>query len=214
MNTLTDYEFPDPQTALVDPNGLLAVGGDLSPERLIAAYSQGIFPWFNEGEDIMWWSPDPRAVLFLDDLKISRSLTKVLRKGLFKLTFDQDFPAVIQQCAELRKNGAGTWITAEMIEAYCELHRQGIAHSVEVWQQNELVGGLYGLSIGKVFCGESMFSKVSNASKVGLIYLVTKLKQRDFILIDCQMPNPHLLNLGATTIPRQEFLNLLKFGLI
>jgi len=210
---LTDYEFPDPQTALVDPNGLLAVGGDLSPERLIAAYSQGIFPWFNEGEDIMWWSPDPRAVLFLDDLKISRSLTKVLRKGLFKLTFDQDFPAVIQQCAELRKNGAGTWITAEMIEAYCELHRQGIAHSVEVWQQNELVGGLYGLSIGKVFCGESMFSKVSNASKVGLIYLVTKLKQRDFILIDCQMPNPHLLNLGATTIPRQEFLNLLKLGL-
>jgi len=211
---LTDYEFPDPQTALINPNGLLAVGGDLSPERLIAAYSQGIFPWFNEGEAIMWWSPDPRAVLFLDELKISRSLTKVLRKGLFKLSFDRDFPAVIQQCAELRKASTGTWITREMIEAYCELHKRGIAHSVEVWQQNELVGGLYGLKVGKVFCGESMFSKVSNASKVGLIYLVNKLKQQDFILIDCQMPNPHLLSLGATTIPRQEFLNLLKFGLI
>ncbi len=211
---MTDYEFPDPQTALINPNGLLAVGGDLSPERLIAAYSQGIFPWFNEGEAIMWWSPDPRAVLFLDELKISRSLTKVLRKGLFKLSFDRDFPAVIQQCAELRKASTGTWITREMIEAYCELHKRGIAHSVEVWQQNELVGGLYGLKVGKVFCGESMFSKVSNASKVGLIYLVNKLKQQDFILIDCQMPNPHLLSLGATTIPRQEFLNLLKFGLI
>ena len=209
---MTDYEFPDPQTALINPNGLLAVGGDLSPERLIAAYSQGIFPWFNEGEAIMWWSPDPRAVLFLDELKISRSLTKVLRKGLFKLSFDRDFAAVIQQCAELRKASTGTWITREMIEAYCELHKRGIAHSVEVWQHNELVGGLYGLKVGKVFCGESMFSKVSNASKVGLIYLVNKLKQQDFILIDCQMPNPHLLSLGATTIPRQAFLNLLKLG--
>lgn len=207
-----NYEFPAVETALVSPNGLLAVGGDLSPERLIAAYSQGIFPWFNEGEEIMWWSPDPRAVLFLDQLKISRSLTKVLRKGLFKLSFDRDFPAVIQQCAELRAS-TGTWITADMIEAYCELHRRGIAHSVEVWQQNELVGGLYGLKIGKIFCGESMFSKVSNASKVGLIYLVNKLKQQDCILIDCQIPNPHLLSLGATTIARQEFLNLLRLGL-
>lgn len=161
----------------------------------------------------MWWSPDPRAVIFLDDFKISRSLQKTLRKGLFKLTYDQAFPEIIQQCAETRKQTTGTWITAEMVEAYCELHQQGVAHSVEVWQQNELVGGLYGLTIGKVFCGESMFSKVSNASKVALVYLIQKLKARGFILIDCQVPNPHLMSLGAMELPRQEFLKLLKANL-
>jgi leucyl/phenylalanyl-tRNA--protein transferase len=209
MTSMPPYQFPDPNAALTSPNGLLAIGGDLSPDRLIAAYAQGIFPWFNEGEEIMWWSPDPRAVLFLDDLKISRSLAKILRKELFQVTFDQNFPAVIQQCATTRKQTVGTWITAEMIEAYCELHKRGIAHSVEVWQQDALVGGLYGIGMGRIFCGESMFSKHSNASKVALVYLVNKLKQHDFLLIDCQLPNPHLMSLGATTIPRQQFLKLL-----
>lgn len=185
----------------------------MTPKRLIAAYQQGIFPWYNEGDPIMWWSPDPRAVLFLDQLKISRSLNKIICKEIFQITFDQNFATVIRQCAEMRKTTIGTWISEEMIEAYCALHYQGFAHSVEVWQQDQIVGGLYGVTVGKIFCGESMFSKVSNASKVALVHLVERLKQQDFLLIDCQMPTKHLMSLGATTIPREEFLKLLNLNL-
>jgi len=207
------YFFPDPKLALKNPNGLLAVGGDLSPERLIAAYSQGIFPWFNEGEEIMWWSPDPRAVIFVHDLKISRSLKKTLRQNLFQLTFDQNFTEVIKQCAELRRHNVGTWINQAMIEAYSELHQRKIAHSVEVWQQGKLVGGLYGVWLGKIFCGESMFSKVSNASKVALVFLADLLKAHGASLIDCQLPSAHLLSMGASILPRAEFLSVLKKAL-
>jgi leucyl/phenylalanyl-tRNA--protein transferase len=203
------YRFPDPNTALLSPNGLLAIGGDLAPERLLAAYRQGIFPWFNEGEPIHWWSPDPRAVLWLENFRISRSLAKLIRQKRLQVTFNQAFTAVIKSCAAMRKE-TGTWITVDMISAYTQLHLLGHAHSVEVWQENELVGGLYGIAVGKVFCGESMFSKVSNASKVAMAYLVDRLKANGFILIDCQLPNPHLLSLGATTIARQEFLGYLS----
>ncbi len=216
--SMADYQFPDPNTALLSPNGLLAVGGDLSPGRLLAAYRQGIFPWFNPGEPILWWSPDPRAVLFLDQLKISRSLAKFIRQNVcedigqdirhdqLQVTFNHDFNQVIGGCATARKD---TWITPEMITAYTSLHQLGHAHSVEVWQQDKLVGGLYGVRVGKVFCGESMFSLVSNASKVAMVHLVARLKTAGCVLIDCQLANPHLMSLGATTIPRAQFIALL-----
>lgn len=205
--------FPDPSYALVEPDGLLAVGGDLSPARLLNAYRQGIFPWYSEGEPILWWSPNPRAVLFPDQLKISRSLRKTLRKHPFRVTLDTDFARVIESCSESRldKDGSesGTWITEAMKEAYIGLHRIGFAHSVEVWQEDELMGGLYGVSMGKVFYGESMFSRRSDASKVGFAHLVRQLSEWDFALIDCQVHTDHLASLGAIDIPRDDFMTLL-----
>ncbi len=203
--------FPPPQ--LASPEGLLAVGGDLAPARLLLAYSMGIFPWFNEGDPILWWSPDPRCILEPPDLKISRSLAKVLRRGEFEVSFDRAFRRVIEACAELRRQGGeGTWITPEMAEAYASLHQMGYAHSVECWQQGELVGGLYGVCLGRCFFGESMFHRVSNASKVALVSLVRHLAERRFIMLDCQMSTPHLHSLGATCIARDEYLRRLRRG--
>ena len=193
-----------------EPNGLLAAGGDLRPERLIQAYRHGCFPWFQDGQPILWWSPDPRTVLQPDKLHISRSLAKVLRQGRYRVTFDQAFVDVIRACAAPRSYAAETWITSPMQDAYEELHRRGIAHSVEVWRDNELVGGLYGLAMGQLFFGESMFSRADNASKVGFVTLVEHLKDWGFVLIDCQMPTEHLLSLGAQTIPRSEFAGYLS----
>lgn len=202
--------FPSPHLALKEPNGLLAFGGDLSPERLLSAYQQGIFPWFNEGEPPLWWSPAPRMVLFPAEVRISRSLGKRLRRGDFNLTLDQCFNQVIHQCARLRENTTGTWITPEMESAYNQLHQRGYAHSVEAWQEGKLVGGLYGLALGKVFFGESMFSTVSDASKACLVYLAQRLQEQDFQLIDCQVYSDHLASLGAREIPRDEFLSYLQ----
>ena len=202
--------FPPLERALREPNGLLAVGGDLSAERLIQAYRHGCFPWYQAGQPILWWSPNPRTVLPPQELHVSRSLRKTLRQGRFQVTFDHDFSAVIQACAGPRDYADGTWITPEMQAAYRELHRRGIAHSVEVWQNDNLVGGLYGLAIGQLFFGESMFSHVDNASKVGFTTLVRRLKQWGFVLIDCQMPTQHLQSLGARSISRSEFADYLK----
>lgn len=202
--------FPPPERALREPNGLLAVGGDLSAERLIQAYRHGCFPWYQAGQPILWWSPNPRTVLLPQELHVSRSLRKTLRQERFQVTFDHDFSAVIQACAGPRDYADGTWITPEMQAAYRELHRRGIAHSVEVWQNDNLVGGLYGLAIGQLFFGESMFSHVDNASKVGFTTLVRRLKQWGFVLIDCQMPTQHLQSLGARSISRSEFADYLK----
>ncbi|WP_349617124.1 leucyl/phenylalanyl-tRNA--protein transferase [Azotobacter salinestris] len=202
--------FPPLERALRDPNGLLAVGGDLSSERLIQAYRHGCFPWYQAGQPILWWSPDPRTVLLPHELHVSRSLRKVLRQERFQVSFDRDFSAVIQACAGPRDYADGTWITPEMRKAYQELHRRGIAHSVEVWQSGTLVGGLYGLAIGQLFFGESMFSHTDNASKVGFATLVRRLEQWGFVLIDCQMPTEHLQSLGARSIPRTEFSDFLK----
>ena len=188
---------------------MLAVGGDLSPARLINAYHHGIFPWFNDDQPILWWSPNPRAVLFPERLHISHSLKKVLGKKNFKITLDQNFEAVIQACAAPRREGSGTWITPEMYHAYVKLHRMGLAHSVEAWQKGKLVGGLYGVSLGRVFFGESMFSRVSNASKVAFVYLVKQLQQWQYALIDCQVSSEHLKRLGATDIKRKQFIELL-----
>jgi len=201
--------FPPLESALREPNGLLAVGGDLSPERLIAAYRHGCFPWYEDGQPLLWWSPDPRCVLFASQMHISRSLAKCLRQQRFSVTFDQDFAAVISACAEPRREGVGTWITEAMQAAYGELHRRGIAHSVEVWQGGKLQGGLYGLAMGRLFFAESMFSRQSNASKVALASLMARLHQWGFILLDCQVQSPHLYRLGARTIPRRQFAALL-----
>jgi len=201
--------FPPLDKALPEPNGLLAAGGDLSPERLIAAYRHGCFPWYEDGEPLLWWSPDPRCVLFMGEMHISASLAKVLRQQRFSVTFDQDFAAVIQGCAEPREAGGGTWITAEMQQAYIDLHWRGIAHSVEVWQDGALQGGLYGLAMGRLFFAESMFSRRSNASKVALAQLMRRLQAAGFVLLDCQLPNAHLFRLGARLIPRSEFAELL-----
>ncbi len=205
--------FPDVELALTEPDGLLAVGGDLSIERLTAAYQQGIFPWYSEGQPVLWWSPDPRMVLAPADVKISRSLAKTIRKKEFHVTFDQCFSDVITACSEARlekgKIQNETWILDEMIEAYVRLHAAGYAHSVECWKDNQLVGGLYGVAIGKVFFGESMFSRLSNASKVAFVTLAQQLQQWDFKLIDCQVYTSHLESLGAGMITRQEFISLL-----
>lgn len=201
--------FPDPSFALEEPNGLLAVGGDLSPARLLNAYRQGIFPWYSNGQPILWWSPDPRAVLFPDSFKISRSLRKTLRKRLFRITLDTAFDAVIDACSEPRGKNDGTWITGEMRQAYIQLHRIGFAHSVECWEGDELIGGLYGISMGKVFFGESMFSRRTDASKIGFAHLIEQLKDWEFGLIDCQVHSGHLASLGAEDITRDEFLGLL-----
>lgn len=202
--------FPPLERALREPNGLLAVGGDLSAERLIQAYRHGCFPWYQAGQPILWWSPNPRTVLLPQELHVSRSLRKTLRQERFQVSLDRDFSAVIQACAGPRDYADGTWITPEMQAAYRELHRRGIAHSVEVWQNDNLVGGLYGLAIGQLFFGESMFSHVDNASKVGFATLVRRLKQWGFVLIDCQMPTQHLQSLGARSISRSEFADYLK----
>lgn len=200
--------FPDPEFA--DPDGLLAIGGDLSLERLLIAYKSGIFPWYNE-LPILWWSPPLRPVIFPRLFKLSRSLYQTLKKDIFSVTFDNNFPEVIKGCAETkRKDSTGTWITPEMKDAYIELHSLGFAHSVEVWQGNTLVGGLYGVSIGKAFFGESMFSLASNASKVALACLVEFLIRENFYFIDCQITNEHLLRLGAFELPRAVFLKILS----
>ena len=202
-------DFPDPAHALDQPNGLLAVGGDLKPERLINAYRSGIFPWYEKDQPILWWSPDPRSVLLPDWLHTSRSLNKILKQGHFCITYNQQFNRVIQACGDPRAYSSDTWITEQMLSAYNELHRLGYAHSVEVWQDNMLVGGLYGIAMGRVFFGESMFSLRANASKVGFSHLVKKLKSLGFQLIDCQVHSEHLASLGAKEIPRTRFLQLL-----
>lgn len=201
--------FPDVAQAEREPDGLLAIGGDLSEARLINAYRRGIFPWFSDGDPILWWSPDPRTALFPDQLRISRSLRKTLRKGLFRTTTDRDFDAVIQACAQPRAAGSGTWLVPEMIAAYRQLHRQGLAHSVEVWQDGTLAGGLYGVAIGGVFFGESMFTRITDASKVALVHLCRLLSERGFQLIDCQVLTGHLIRMGAEQVPRTDFVRML-----
>ncbi len=204
--------FPPPE--LAEDSGLLAVGGDLSESRLLLAYSAGIFPWYSAGEPVLWWSPDPRLVLFPDELKVSRSLRQTMKKGIFTVTMDTAFESVIRNCAGIHgKNDGGTWITAEMIDAYIRLHHSGYAHSVESWSDGELAGGLYGVSLGSAFFGESMFTKKSNASKVAFVRLVEQLSEWNFSVIDCQITTPHLLSLGAREIPRSEFLKILKTAL-
>ena len=205
-----DTPFPSVERALRSPNGLLAAGGDLSVPRLLAAYRNGIFPWFNPGEPILWWSPDPRMVLIPREFRVSHSLAKILRNGSFEVRCDTAFEQVMRGCAAPRtKNRAGhpgTWIGEHMIKAYCMLHQQGHAHSIETWRDGKLVGGLYGISIGRMFYGESMFSDVSNASKVALVHLARQLERWEFGMIDCQMNTPHLASLGAREIPRSEFI--------
>ncbi|MCO8165411.1 leucyl/phenylalanyl-tRNA--protein transferase [Pseudomonas sp. 21LCFQ010] len=203
-------DFPPLDKALREPNGLLAAGGDLSADRLVQAYRHGCFPWFQDGQPILWWSPDPRTVLPPAELHVSRSLAKLLRQQKYRVTFDQDFAAVIEACAAPRSYAQGTWITTSMQDAYLELHQRGHAHSVEVWLGDELVGGLYGLAMGRLFFGESMFSRADNASKVGFATLVEHLKAWDFVLIDCQMPTQHLHSFGARSIPRQAFAQYLN----
>lgn len=205
-----NLDFPPIEQA--NKEGLLAIGGDLSSARLRGAYRRGIFPWYSEGQPIMWWSPDPRTVLFPKALKVSRSLRKTLRQGRFQVSLDRNFDRVIRACA-LPRDGAGvtgTWITPEMIDAYCELHHGGIAHSVEAWLGDELVGGLYGVALGKVFFGESMFSHVSDASKVAFVYLAKQLQAWGYLMIDCQLPSKHLFSLGAQLIRREVFLAEIK----
>jgi leucyl/phenylalanyl-tRNA--protein transferase len=202
--------FPPLKNALRDPNGLLAVGGCLSSERLINAYQNGIFPWFSDGDPILWWSPNPRLVLFPEKLQISKRLAKTIRQAKFDVTTNQAFDLVISKCAELRVKAEGTWISDDIKNAYSTLHREGVAHSFEAWQNGELVGGLYGIALGKVFFGESMFHTVSDASKVAFAYCVEQLKQRDFQLIDCQVHSEHLVSLGAEEIPRATFSQLLN----
>ena len=201
--------FPPAETA--SPEGIVAVGGDLSPERLLLAYKSGIFPWFEDDEPILWWSPPERMVLFFEDLKISKSMRNIINQRKFKVTFNTAFRDVILNCKKIsRKDQTGTWITDNMVEAYCKLHELGIAKSVEVWQNDELVGGLYGVDLGHVFCGESMFSKVSNASKIAFISLVNYLRENNYKLLDCQVHNDHLEKLGAFEISREVFMRVLK----
>ena len=202
--------FPPIPQALRDPNGLLAFGGDLRPERILAAYRRGIFPWYQEGEPILWWSPDPRGVLFPEALHISRSMRKVLARADFEIRMDTDFAAVMRGCAAYTGKRRGTWITPAMIIAYCKLYRLGHAHSIEVWRDNKLIGGLYGLAIGAVFCGESMFSRSENASKIALIKLCQQLQHWGFAVIDCQLGSEHLRSLGAREITRAHYLQLLE----
>jgi leucyl/phenylalanyl-tRNA--protein transferase len=200
-----------PPVSEANSDGILAIGGDLSPERLLLAYKSGIFPWFEEGEPIFWWSPNPRMVLFLDELVVSKSMRNILNRNIFKVSFNQNFREVISNCQKIKRDGQnGTWITNDMIEAYCKLNELGIAKSVEVWQNEKLVGGLYGIDLGNVFCGESMFSKVSNASKVAFIVLVNQLKKDNYKVLDCQVYNEHLESLGCREIDRTDFMKILK----
>jgi len=202
--------FPPPEQALEEPAGLLAAGGDLSPERLIAAYRRGIFPWYSPGQPVLWWSPDPRAVLFPEEFHCTRSLARTLRNAGFTASLDRDFTAVIDGCAAPRPASPGTWITSEMRGAYLQLHRLGHAHSVEIWRAGALAGGLYGVRLGGVFFGESMFSRERDASKVALAHLVALCRRNALAVIDCQLPSRHLASLGARTIPRSQFQALLR----
>jgi leucyl/phenylalanyl-tRNA--protein transferase len=203
--------FPPLELALRDPNGLLCAGGDFSPQRIVEAYRNGIFPWYSPGEPILWWSPDPRMVLVPSAITISRSLRRTLRAGAHQIRLDSDFAAVIGACARTpRKGQAGTWISGQMQAAYCRLHELGFAHSVETWLDDKLVGGLYGLAIGRMFYGESMFSHATDASKIALAHLARFLEAQGFGLIDCQMSTPHLASLGAREIPRREFIERLR----
>lgn len=200
-----------PSVNQASSEGIVAIGGDLSPERLILAYRSGIFPWFEDDEPILWWSPPERMVLFFEDLKISKSMRNILNRSTFRITFNTAFKEVITNCRNIKRDGQpGTWITNDMTEAYCRLHELGYAKSVEVWQGEELVGGLYGIDLGHIFCGESMFSKVSNASKVAFIALAKYLEQENYRVLDCQVHNNHLESLGATEILREDFLEILK----
>ena len=210
MYRLTDaLLFPSPEQASAE--GIVAVGGDLQPERVMLAYRKGIFPWFDSDDFLIWWSPDPRMVLFPDQLKISKSMRTVLRKKRFEVTFNKAFDQVVEACAKVKRFGQnGTWITPGLMEVYSTLHTQGHAHSVEVWEEGSLVGGLYGIDLGTVFSGESMFSKSSNASKVALIFLVKELKKNKYKLIDCQVPTQHLASMGAEPISRTKFLTFLS----
>lgn len=204
-----DVAFPSLE--YVTSEGILAVGGDLSTERLLHAYSNGIFPWYSEGEPILWYCPDPRMVLYLNKLKVSKSMKSLLKKEIYRVTYNEAFQDVIQQCKSIdRGDGLGTWITDDMQQAYIELHKKGIAKSVEVWRNDTLVGGLYGVDLGHVFCGESMFSKESNASKIAFIHLVRKLNNEGYKLLDCQIYNSHLASLGAEEIPREDFLKIVR----
>lgn len=205
----TNICFPD--FSNISKEGIIALGGDLSFERLKLAYESGIFPWYSAGEPIVWYCPNPRMVLFFDKIKVSKSLRKILKSKQFVITFNQNFKEVIHHCKSIqRKDGLGTWITDEMEEAYLNLHQRGLAKSVEVWQNDQLVGGLYGVDLGTVFCGESMFSKVSNASKVAFVYLAERLKEESYKFLDCQVYNSHLASLGAEEISRDFFLELLN----
>lgn len=207
-----NIQFPPPHLASED--GLLAVGGDLSQKRLLLAYRMGIFPWFSDNEPILWWSPDPRLVLYPREIKISKTLKKIIKKDMFKVTMDLAFNEVINQCAQVRlQKNQGTWIIEDIIEAYCKLHESGFAHSVEVWRQGELAGGLYGVSLGKCFFGESMFTRISNASNIALVKLVEYLDKLSFDLIDCQVTTGHLIRFGAKEIPRTLFLKQLEKSL-
>lgn len=207
-----EIAFPPPQ--LAEKNGLLAVGGDLSPERLLLAYRMGIFPWYTAGDPILWWSPDPRLVLFPGCLHVSKSLQKVLDRNRFHVTMDRAFETVITACAAIRRaQGDGTWIGPDMITAYCTLHQLGFAHSVETWQADELCGGLYGVSLGGFFFGESMFANISNASKVALVFLTRYLMQHSFDMIDCQVTTHHMVRMGAVEMPREQFLSKLSTSL-
>ncbi|MGO4820360.1 MULTISPECIES: leucyl/phenylalanyl-tRNA--protein transferase [unclassified Flavobacterium] len=204
-----DLFFPD--VNLTHSSGIIALGGDLSPQRLQLAYKSGIFTWFEDGEPITWWSPNPRMVLFLDELIVTKSMRNILNRNSFTVTFNQNFREVISNCQQIKRDGQnGTWITNDMIEAYCHLHELGVAKSVEVWQDGQLVGGLYGIDLGHVFCGESMFSKVSNASKVAFITLVKQLEKENYKLLDCQVYNPHLESLGCREIERSDFMAILN----
>ncbi len=206
-----NYPFPPADSAHTDPDGLLAAGGDLHPKRLLRAYRRGIFPWYEEGQPILWWCPNPRAVLYPAHFRITRSLRKSLRNKPYTVSFDRAFREVVLGCAAPRRQGAGTWITPEMLYAYCQLHAQGFAHSIEVWHDRDgsLVGGLYGVAVGRIFFGESMFSWATDASKVGLAYLVRHLQAWGYPLIDCQLSSPHVDSLGAELIPRQRFMQML-----
>jgi len=204
--------FPPPY--LASKEGLLAVGGDLSQKRLLLAYRTGIFPWFSDDEPILWWSPDPRLVLYPEEVRVSKTLKKIIKKKMFHVTMDSAFVQVINQCAKIRlQNNQGTWVVKEMIDAYCKLHESGFAHSVEAWYQGELAGGLYGVSLGRCFFGESMFTRVSNASNVVLVKLVEHLNALSFDMIDCQLTTEHLLRFGAREIPRVSFLKQLEESL-
>lgn len=202
--------FPDPSEALEEPNGLLAIGGELSSERLVDAYSRGIFPWYGDDQPLLWWSPDPRALLYFDQIKISRSLQHLLKKTNYRVSIDEAFSEVIHQCSQPRIKQQDSWITTDMEQAYIDLHRQHIAHSIEVWQNDELIGGLYGLAMGRAFFGESMFNRKDNAAKIALVYLTQQLQAWGYAWIDCQLPNPFLTSMGAVEVARDDFLKQLS----
>lgn len=199
--------FPDPARAEREPDGLLAIGGDLHPRRLLQAYAQGIFPWYSEDQPILWWSPDPRTVLYPEKVHVSRSLRKLLRRGGLSLRIDTAFEAVTRECAAPRADQGGTWLSPEMQIAYQRLHHMGVAHSIELWRQDELVGGLYGLAIGRAFFGESMFSRIASASRVVMVFLCERLERFGYRFLDCQVFNPHLESMGAEEISRARFLD-------